>query len=116
MENKGLIGTCGAISPLVLLLLNRSNRGKKYVLMTMHKLCSIEQNKERAVGADMVKLFIASGGARIGDSIEGDGGVEEGRRQRVAGEEEGVCGVDFVAEGCYLLLRGGNFFSFNIIF
>lgn len=28
-------------------------------------------------------------------------GAEKGRRQRVAGEGEGVCGVDFVAEGCY---------------
>nr|POE76489.1 u-box domain-containing protein 12 [Quercus suber] len=83
-ENKGLIGACGTISPLVLLLPNRSNRGKKYVLMTMYKHCSIEQNKERAVGADVVKLFIAGGGARIGDSGEGDGGVKEGRRQRVA--------------------------------
>ena len=64
----------------------------------------------------MVKLFTAGGGARIGDNGEGNGSVEEGRRQRVAGEGEGACGVDFVVEGCYLLLRGGIFFSFNIIF
>lgn len=75
-ENKGSIEACGAISPLVSLLLNGFNRGKKYVLMTMYKLCSIEQNKEGAVGADEVKLFTAGGGARIGDSGEGDGGVE----------------------------------------
>nr|GMD47260.1 U-box domain-containing protein 4 [Ipomoea batatas] len=44
-KNKLSIGACGAIPPLVALLINGSNRGKKDSL----KLCSVKLNKERAV-------------------------------------------------------------------
>lgn len=38
-ENKSSIGACGAIPPLVSLLITGSNRGKKDALTTLYKLC-----------------------------------------------------------------------------
>lgn len=46
-------------TPLVALLLNGSNRGKKDALTTLYKLCSIKCNKERAVSAGAVKPLVA---------------------------------------------------------
>ncbi|CBI33305.3 unnamed protein product, partial [Vitis vinifera] len=62
-DNKISIGACGAIPPLVSLLLNGSNRGKKDALTTLYKLCSMKQNKERAVSAGAVKLLVELDGS-----------------------------------------------------
>ncbi|GFZ03284.1 ARM repeat superfamily protein [Actinidia rufa] len=43
-----------AIPPLVSLMINGSNRGKKDALTTLYKLCSAKLNKERAVSAGAV--------------------------------------------------------------
>ncbi|KAF6171067.1 hypothetical protein GIB67_037356 [Kingdonia uniflora] len=58
-DNKISIGVCGAIPPLVSLILSGSNRGKKDALTTLYKLCSIKVNKERAVSAGAVKPLVA---------------------------------------------------------
>ncbi|KAI8007702.1 Protein PIN-LIKES 6 [Camellia lanceoleosa] len=50
-ENKISIVACGAIPPLITLLMNGSNRGKKDEMTTLYKLCTVKVNKERAVKA-----------------------------------------------------------------
>lgn len=52
------IGACGAIPPLVVLLISGSNRGKKDALTTLYKLCSTRLNKERALSAGVVMPLI----------------------------------------------------------
>ncbi|GMP46914.1 hypothetical protein CsSME_00014885 [Camellia sinensis var. sinensis] len=50
-ENKISIEACGVIPPLITLLMNGSNRGKKDTMTTLYKLCTVKVNKERAVKA-----------------------------------------------------------------
>ncbi|KAL7222133.1 hypothetical protein ACSBR1_023947 [Camellia fascicularis] len=57
-ENKISIGACGAISPLITLLMNGSNRGKKDAMTTLYKLCTVKVNKERAVMGGAVKAVV----------------------------------------------------------
>ncbi|XP_019053280.1 PREDICTED: U-box domain-containing protein 4-like [Nelumbo nucifera] len=69
--NKVSIDACGAILPLVSLLLNGSNRGKKDALTT-YKLVSMKQNKERAVNAGAVKPlvdFISEQGSGLTEKV-----------------------------------------------
>lgn len=61
---------------MVSLLVNGANRREKDALRMMYKLCSIKQNKERVVTTGTVKMFTVGGGAGIGDSREGNGGVD----------------------------------------
>ena len=70
------IGACGAIPPLVSLLITGSNRGKKDALTTLYKLCSAKVNKERAVSAGGEAASGAGGGAGDGDGREIDCGAE----------------------------------------
>ncbi|EYU33850.1 hypothetical protein MIMGU_mgv1a006199mg [Erythranthe guttata] len=57
-DNKLSIGACGAIPPLIALLINGSNRGKKDALTTLYKLCSVNLNKERAVSAGAARPLV----------------------------------------------------------
>ncbi|THG00182.1 hypothetical protein TEA_003375 [Camellia sinensis var. sinensis] len=57
-ENKISIGACGAIPPLITLLMNGSNRGKKDAMTTLYKLCTVKVNKERAVKGGAVKAVV----------------------------------------------------------
>ncbi|KAE8696714.1 myrcene synthase [Hibiscus syriacus] len=84
-ENKTSIEACGAMSPLVSLLINGSNRGKKDALTSLYKLCSSRQNKERAVSAGAVKPL-------VGMVVEQGTGMEEKAMvvlSSLAGIEEG---------------------------
>lgn len=58
-ENKSSIRACGAIPPLVALLLNGSSKGKKDPLLILYKLCSIKCSKERSVIAVTVTPLVA---------------------------------------------------------
>ena len=55
---EGKCGVCEAIPPLVSLLLSGSNRGKKDALTMLYKLCSMRQNKERAVSVGAVMPLV----------------------------------------------------------
>ncbi|XVE87668.1 hypothetical protein DITRI_Ditri19aG0006300 [Diplodiscus trichospermus] len=97
-ENKTSIGACGAIPPLVSLLMNGSNRGKKDALTTLYKLCSIRQNKERAVSAGAVRPLVGMVGEQgTGMSekamvvLSSLAGIEEGREAIV--EEGGIAAL-----------------------
>ncbi|KAM0049849.1 putative armadillo-like helical protein [Helianthus debilis subsp. tardiflorus] len=107
-ENRVSIGACGAIPPLVSLLINGSNRGKKDALTTLYKLCSMKANKKRAVNAGVVKplveLVVAAGevGKEQGMAekamvvLSSLAAVEEGRTAIV--EEGGVQALVEVVE------------------
>ncbi|TKY49227.1 leucine-rich repeat receptor serine/threonine-protein kinase [Spatholobus suberectus] len=83
-----LYGACGVILPLVSLLLGGSNRGKKDMLMTLYKLCSVRQNKERVVSArgkegvgkgrkeeeEWAKKGSGGGGDNVGSGNDSNGG------------------------------------------
>ncbi|KAL7208018.1 hypothetical protein ACSBR1_029886 [Camellia fascicularis] len=57
-ENKISIRACGVIPPLITLLMNGSNRGKKDAMTTLYKLCTVKVNKERAVKGGAVKAVV----------------------------------------------------------
>ncbi|KAF5958976.1 hypothetical protein HYC85_000185 [Camellia sinensis] len=56
--NKISIGACREIPPLITLLMNGSNRGKKDAMTTLYKLCTVKVNKERAVKGGAVKAVV----------------------------------------------------------
>ncbi|KAM7503356.1 hypothetical protein LguiB_002260 [Lonicera macranthoides] len=74
-DNKISIEACGVIPPLVYLLINGSNIGKKDALTTLYKLCSVRVNKERAVSQGGEATGGVSVGVKDGAGGEGDGGV-----------------------------------------
>ncbi|CAN4089981.1 unnamed protein product [Withania somnifera] len=104
-ENKLSIGACGAIAPLVVLLINGSNRGKKDALTTLYKLCNVRLNKERAVSAGVVKplvgLVCEEGGGLAEKAmvvLSSVAGIEMGKESIV---EEGGIGalVEVIEDG-----------------
>ncbi|KAI7757436.1 hypothetical protein M8C21_014341, partial [Ambrosia artemisiifolia] len=101
-ENKNSIGACGAIPPLVSLLINGSNRGKKDSLTTLYKLCSIKANKRRAVSAGVVKplveLVVAAG----------EGGEEQGAVGMAEKALVVLCSVAAVEEGKNAIVEEGG--------
>ncbi|CAN4106683.1 unnamed protein product [Withania somnifera] len=104
-ENKLSIGACGAIAPLVVLLINGKNRGKKDALTTLYKLCSVRLNKERSVSAGVVKPLVGlvcEEGMGLAEKamvvLSSVAGIETGRESIV---EEGGIGalVEVIEDG-----------------
>jgi hypothetical protein len=91
---------------LVSLLINGSNRGKKDALTTLYKICSIKQNKERAVIAGAVKplvgMVVEAGAGMMAEKamvvLSSLAAIQEGRDAIV--EEGGIAAlVEAIEDG-----------------
>ncbi|KAL2524037.1 ARM repeat superfamily protein [Abeliophyllum distichum] len=117
-ENKLSIGACGAIPPLVALLIHGSNRGKKDALTTLYKLCSVKLNKERAVSAAAVRPLVGLVGEQVTGLAEKAmvvlsslAGIEMGREAIV--EEGGIAAlVETIEDGSD---KGKEFAVFTLL-
>ncbi|KAL9679124.1 hypothetical protein QQ045_016979 [Rhodiola kirilowii] len=72
-ENKVMIGASGAITPLVVLLSEGTQRGKKDAATALFNLCIYQGNKGKAVRAGVVptlmRLLTEPGGGMVDESL-----------------------------------------------